>query len=87
MTYTHARAPFGFGFAEWDILGDDVPAVMGLLHPSKDLMRDVPHDGEVLRGMLRPGAAGVLAEYDVKRPVQLVFDRLDDPATCRSLET
>ena len=26
MTYTHARAPFGFGFAEWDILGDDVPA-------------------------------------------------------------
>ena len=60
MTYTHARAPFGFGFAEWDILGDDVPAVMGLLHPSEDLMRDVPHDGEVLRGMLRPRAAGVL---------------------------
>ena len=62
MTYTHARAPFGFGFAEWDILGDDVAAVMGLLHPTEDLMHDVPHDGEVLRGMLRPRAAGVLAE-------------------------
>ena len=75
MTYTHASAPFGFGFAEWDILGDDVPAVMGLLHPSEDLMRrDVPHDGEVLRGMLRPRAAGVLPEDDVKRPVQLVLD-------------
>ena len=74
MTYTHARAPFGFGFAEWDILGDDIPAVTGLLHPTEDLMRDVPHDGEGLRGMLRPRTTGALPEHDVKRPVQLVLD-------------